>query len=201
MTKALIRNVYLTARMILLRLFIRQKPVQRIDPAGVDSILVIRIDRIGDMVVSVPAIKALKQLFPSSRMTALLGCSTVDLARLVPEIDEVIVYRGFLPALISLRKRRFAVVVDLLMDYTLKTASLAFLSGGRITCGFDIAARGRFFNAAFKPLSGLKQMSRYLLDLVCFLSALSGKECVRADIDPVLTLTDSARISSREFLQ
>jgi ADP-heptose:LPS heptosyltransferase len=199
--KRCIRNTYMIARSLALKCALRHKQVTRIDPSGVHSILVIRLDRIGDLVVSIPAIKALKQVFPSSRITALLARSTADLARLVPEIDEVIVYGGFFPALAQLRERKFSLVVDLLMDYPLKTAALAFFAGGMITCGFDIESRGRFFIAAFRPSAAPKQMSKDLSDMVSFLAALAGKGGMRADRDPVLALTESAREFSGQFLR
>ena len=99
MVKSFIKNIYMTLRMIMLKCLIRQKAVSRIDPAGVDSILIIRLDRIGDLVVSIPAISALKKIFPRCRITGLFNRASMDLVRLIPEIDEAIAYRGFFPSL------------------------------------------------------------------------------------------------------
>ena len=49
---------------ILARLF-RNQPIEGpVDPAGVRRILVLRLDRLGDMIVSTPLLRALKALLP-----------------------------------------------------------------------------------------------------------------------------------------
>jgi len=198
--KNLLKNTYLSFRKILLLGLVKRITVSRIDPDSVDSILVIRLDRIGDLVETIPAIKAIKKIFPQSRITALLNRSTVALAKLVPEIDETIVYQGFFTSLSALKKRKFSLVVDFLMDYTLKTALLSHLSGAKITSGFDIESRGSCFNAGLQPSVEPKLMSEHLLDLARFLSKLSGNdEGEIPDINPVLILTQESREFARQF--
>ncbi len=195
-----LKTTYLFFRKILLKCLIKRNTVFRIEPDRVDSILVIRSDRIGDLVETIPAIKAIKKIFPQARITALLNRSTVSLAKLVPEIDETIVYQGFFPSLSALKKRKFSLVVDFLMDYTLKTAALSHLSGAKVTSGFDIESRGQFFNAGLRPSVEPKPMSQHLLDLVRSLSKLSGKdEGEIPNINPVLILTQESREFARQF--
>ncbi len=196
----LLKNIYLALRKILLKNLVRRETAVRIDSDKVNSILVIRLDRIGDLAVSIPAIKAIKKTFPQSRLTVLLNRATIDLAELIPEIDEAIAYQGFFPSLGKLRNKKFSLVVDFLMDYTLKTAMLSYLIGAKVTLGFDIEARGQLFNASLEPSPEPKSMNKYLLDLARFLSKLAGKEEI-PDTDPVLVLTPQAQEFAREFLK
>ena len=201
MIRYCLRDMYLKFRASALRSLLRPEPVLSIDPGRIDTILLIRLDRIGDMVASIPSIKALRKIFPSSRITALLSWPASGIARLVPEIDDVIVYRGFIQALVLLRQKRFCLVIDLLKDYTLKTAALASLAAGKITAGFDIESRGRFFNAAFSPPPGPKPMSRDLLHLAGFIASLAGYAGNIPDAEPVFVLPDDVISYGREFMR
>lgn len=57
-----------------------------------ENILCIRLDTIGDVLMTTPAIRALKVSNPRCRITLLTSSAGVAAARLVPEIDQVIVY-------------------------------------------------------------------------------------------------------------
>jgi len=55
-------------------------------------ILCIRLDYMGDVLMSTPAIRALKQSFPGSEITLLTSSGGAAVASFIPEIDDVIVY-------------------------------------------------------------------------------------------------------------
>ncbi|MFQ4144073.1 lipopolysaccharide heptosyltransferase II [Chlorogloeopsis sp. ULAP02] len=57
-----------------------------------ENILCIRLDTIGDVLMTTPAIRALKASNPRRRITLLTSSAGVAAASLVPEIDEVMVY-------------------------------------------------------------------------------------------------------------
>jgi len=55
------------------------------------NILVIRLDNMGDLLMSTPAIRALKETF-NSRITVLTSSMAAGIARNIPEIDETITF-------------------------------------------------------------------------------------------------------------
>ncbi|MEW6492589.1 MAG: lipopolysaccharide heptosyltransferase II [Cyanobacteriota bacterium] len=57
-----------------------------------ENILCIRLDSIGDVLMTTPAIRALKEARPGRRITLLTSPAGVEIASLVPELDDVIVY-------------------------------------------------------------------------------------------------------------
>ncbi len=59
---------------------------------SVKNVLCIRLDTIGDVLMTTPAIRALKESNPSRCITLLTSSAGVATASLVPEVDEVIVY-------------------------------------------------------------------------------------------------------------
>lgn len=57
-------------------------------------ILVIRLDNLGDVLLATPAIRAIRRALPNARLTLLASPTGAQIAPLVPDLDEVIVYRA-----------------------------------------------------------------------------------------------------------
>jgi len=60
-------------------------------PTTFNNILIIRTDRIGDVVLTTPAIKALRQAYPTARISILVTPATFDLVNGNPYLDEILV--------------------------------------------------------------------------------------------------------------
>ena len=58
------------------------------------TILCVRLDSIGDVLMTTPALRAIKEQGPERRVLLLTSPSGAGIASLVPEIDEVIVYQA-----------------------------------------------------------------------------------------------------------
>src|SRR5436305_11257291 len=61
---------------------------------SVRRVLAIRLDNLGDVLVTTPAIHAMKESLPLAELTLLAGPVGAQVARLNPDIDEVIVYQA-----------------------------------------------------------------------------------------------------------
>lgn len=202
MIKHLVRNIYLFLR----RIFLICVPgrgitISRIYPEKICEAAALRIDRIGDVVVCLPALKALKDIFPRCRLSLIVREQNIPLLKAIPWIDQLLPYRGFWKTIKLLRQRRFDILIDLLMDYPLKSAWLAYFSHSAVSAGFDLEGRGRLFTFALKPVIEKKLMSRYMLDLVSFLAGLSapGKDKLKEGI-PELRVLDADRAFAENFL-
>jgi lipopolysaccharide heptosyltransferase II len=57
-----------------------------------ETILCVRLDALGDVLMTTPALRALKESFPGRRLTLLASPAGAEVAGLVPEIDSVLVY-------------------------------------------------------------------------------------------------------------
>ena len=81
------------------------------------NILVVRADRMGDVVLTVPAIRALKRAFPQARVSVWLDASTKTLLDGLSFVDEILVedkgrgWRGYLSFVFALRRRKFDLAV------------------------------------------------------------------------------------------
>ena len=122
-----------------------------LDRASVKSILVVKVDHIGDFITSLPAIRRLKAAFPGARITALAAPASTAIAAAEPAIDECIPFEFFharselgdkeltkedLDALTRvLAQYHFDIAVDLRKH--LSTRHLLLCSGARVLAGYD----------------------------------------------------------------
>jgi lipopolysaccharide heptosyltransferase II len=114
------------------------------DWADAGNVLGVRLDQLGDLLMTTPALRALKEARPGRRLTLLTSPAAVAAAGLVPEIDAVIAYdapwmkattpradgRPDLALVERLRQERFdaAVVFTVYSQNPLPAAMLCFLA-------------------------------------------------------------------------
>src|SRR5262245_30354399 len=108
------------------------------------KVLVIKFWGLGSIVLSTPALRALKQTYPEATITFLTFEQNAGACRMIRAIDRVWPYRArgpvsFLASLAVLvsrfRRERFDAVVDL-EAFSNFTAVLTALSGAPVTVGF-----------------------------------------------------------------
>ena len=114
------------------------------------SILVVRTDQLGDLVVSIPAIERLRSLYPAAQITALVTEANAGLARTLSIFDDIVVVdfpddphqrQRILDAdaqealRVLLAERQFDVAIDLATSGM--SRPLLKLSGAPFTMGFD----------------------------------------------------------------
>ena len=142
--------------------------------------LIIRLSAIGDVLRTLPAVKALKENFPFSHITWLVEEPSMNLLESQPGIDEVILFprkrwtrgiksiggiRGTLKEMgnfvTSLRQRKFDMVLD--FHGIFKSGLLSYLSGAQKRIGFDrqSSKEGNFLFSNVKVSLPSKQLSRF----------------------------------------
>jgi len=118
--------------------------------SGIGKILVIKLRNIGDVLLTVPAIRALSETFPGARISALVNPGTSDMLTRNPLVDEVIIMerggggRGKVRASLGFIKRLRARGFDMTVDLTGgdRAAFTGLLSGARFRLGPDPSGRG-----------------------------------------------------------
>ncbi len=192
-----IRDFYLFFRRVFLELFSSGEDLPTFDIEDIKRILLIRLDRIGDLVCSLPAIKVLKDNFPKAKISILVKEETFDLIKDHPFINEAIIWQGIR----RFKRRDWDLAIDLLMVYSLKTAFLCWLSRAKYRLGFDIAGRGIFFNLRVKPKEEKKHMVEHTLDLIRSLP-LVANICDPLDISkPLFYLKEDRKEEIKAWLK
>ena len=154
--KKVIKQCYLYVRQWVLHflsLFLSRKAFSTENLSyEIKKALFIRIDRIGDLVLSTPALKAFKQNFPACELSVLASKTNHPVLLNLPYIDHIITYdhdqniTKKLSTIRRLRKYGYDLVVDPYSSYELKTALIAAFSGAPLRLGYASYGREVFFN-------------------------------------------------------
>ena len=96
------------------------------------KILLLQLKRIGDLILTIPAIATLRENFPTAQMTLAISKECADLLPAIPNVDRILLVRRNLRDLalfLALARENFDYCVD--FTRTDRSALLAFLSGAR----------------------------------------------------------------------
>jgi len=138
------------------------------------NILIIRTDRLGDVLLSTPAIQAVKQALPSSYVAFMARPYTEGVVSGNRYLDEVIIYdkdcrhKSFLATvLFALGLRKYKFDLALILHSTARANFIAFLAGIPRRVGY--ARKAAWFLTDKLPYiksQGLKHEIDYTLDVV-----------------------------------
>lgn len=117
------------------------------DAGQVRTMLILRNDRIGDMVVTTPLLRELKKSYPRLQIDVLVSSANVDIISRNPHVNEVIIwdkagFRDGLNKLLAIRRRRYDVIVFPQYVFTLPVALKVKLMRATFLSAFRIAKYG-----------------------------------------------------------
>jgi heptosyltransferase III len=147
----------------------------------VGKILVIKLRHIGDVLLTVPVFRALRETFPNAHVSALVNSGTEEVLTGNPLIDEVITFdrnvkTGSFPAkcsseisfLLQIRAKGFDMTVDLTSGD--RAAVFSFVSGARYRLAYHPEGGGfpgkRFLYTHLANKDGSLHMALQNLDVV-----------------------------------
>lgn len=100
--------------------------------ATIVNILLLQLKRIGDLILTTPAIHALRETFPHSQLTLVISSDCADLAPAISGVDRILIVRRNprdVVVLFAVAKTKFDYCVDFTRND--RSALLAFLSAAR----------------------------------------------------------------------
>jgi ADP-heptose:LPS heptosyltransferase len=175
------------------------------------NILVIDFGQLGDVVMSLPALGAIREKFPYAKITVAVGKPGKELLNLcgyaneILEVDRVALRDG--PTLISIgriakfvsqvRKQKFDFVIDLHSYY--ETNILGFLSGASHRLYSRRENRSLDFLANFKPQPARESTAAHLVDR--YLDMLKPLGIENVPRTPVLKTSPPADKAVEEMLK
>ncbi|MDP2939243.1 MAG: glycosyltransferase family 9 protein [Candidatus Omnitrophota bacterium] len=155
--------------------FLKSEKAQSLTVEKFKKILIIRTDRIGDVILTTPVIKAIRQSFPKSFISIMVSPVSKDIVEGNPYLDEVIVYDkkgrdkgifGLFRFVLSLKKRNFDLSLNL---HTKKRINLiSFLAGIKQRIGYDNNKFSFLLTTRLKDVrvQGKKHEADYCLDVL-----------------------------------
>lgn len=153
----------------------------KLSPEDLSNILVIIVAGIGDFIIAIPALRALRKSFSSSRITLLVSSKTLDYAAQCPYADSVLAmdsaaffspssWCGLVaqwPVFRKLRQQKFSLAISFyeIPAYSgmIKLYALMKWIGAAYTAGRDTGGKGFFFDIKIPESydSGLHQADYY----------------------------------------
>jgi len=124
---------------------------------GFLRILIVKISALGDVILAIPSIRAIRKRYPNAVIKVLVGLKNRDVLKNLPFIDGIIVtdfkkrdkgLNGFLRIANIVRKEDFDIVFD--FQNNKKSHMLSFLSFAPIRYGYDNGKFGFLLNRKIK---------------------------------------------------
>lgn len=106
------------------------------------NVLLIQLKRIGDLILTVPAIAAVRKIFPDAEITLVVAHGSRELLPAIPGVDHTFVARGRISDAVSwfsIGRKKFDYCLD--FSRTDRSAFLTFLSGARSRITYDTVRR------------------------------------------------------------
>lgn len=165
-------------------------------PKQWNRILLTRMKFIGDVVLTTPAVQAVREAFPASEIVYLAERETSTLLAHEPALNDVIGFDFARPALAEtarvvalLRRYRFDVAIDFFSNP--RSALLTYLSGARVRVGLDRSARRRLYTIRVRDDGRAKTAPEFHQQL------LSAAGIVSSGHTPRLVVTAGERERAR----
>ena len=176
---------------VILGLFCRQAPVTPTPK----KVLFIQLSALGDTILAIPAIRAIRHAFPNAEFTILASSTNLNYLAACPYIDKHIAFRKTGYQLISsLRREGFDWVIDL-EHWPRLSALLAYATGAPRRVGFSTKGQHRhsLFTETVPHIQGRHEVRN-------FLSLATQLECPIHELGLEVWWDEKARTWIRETL-
>ena len=134
---------------------IEKLKIEKLDLSKIERILIIKLRAIGDVLLSTPVIKNLKDNFPNAEIDFLSEPPSEDILKGNPDLSNVIIFgrreKGYLKFLYSLKKRKYDLVIDLFCNP--RSAQMAFSTRARYRVGYSFRLRKYAYNVLLQSRS------------------------------------------------
>ena len=157
---------------------------KKLPGAGIERILIRGTNWIGDVVMTLPALAAIRKTWPGARITVLAKPWVSEIYRLSPDVDEVFVFQepgrhagvmGKLRLAGELRKHPFDCAI--LLQNAIEAAILARLAGISLRAGYNSDGRGLLLTHSVRRTREVRQVHQidYYLEMVRALGCTPGR--------------------------
>lgn len=170
------------------------------------NILLLQLKRIGDLILTTPAINAVREEFPGARITLAIANECRELASAIPNVDRLLIVRRNwrdIPVFLSVAMHRFEFCVDFTRND--RSAVLAYLSRAKRRIAADRPhnepeERARVYTDFTEPMGNLHTID-YHLALLRPLEIENASTKLHLDLPPeaqqkAMTLLREAKIDN-----
>ncbi len=157
---------------------------------------------IGDVIMSLPAISAVRETLPNAEITVLAKPWVADIYRLSPDVDEVILFQspgihdgigGKIRLAHEIKQKNFDIA--LLLQNAIEAAIVASLARIPVRAGYNSDGRGFLLTHSVRRTREIRMIHQvgYYLEMVKALGFRGGKRNI------ILAINDDLRIRAEEL--
>ena len=178
---------------------------KRLPADGIERVLIRGTNWIGDVVMTLPAVAAIRRTWPRARISILAKPWVAEVYRLCPDVDEIIPFEepgrhagmpGKWRLAGDLRKYRFDCAV--LLQNAIEAAILTRLAGIPLRAGYNSDGRGALLTHSVRRTPEIRRVHQ----IDYYLAMVRAVGCVPADRDVRLSPgADYAVTAERLFVQ
>lgn len=176
---------------------------KRLPPEGIERVLIRGTNWIGDVVMTLPALAAIRRRWPGARLFVLAKRWVAELYRLSPDVDEVILFEepgrhagigGKWRLAAELRRYRFDCAI--LLQNAIEAAIIARLAGIPHRAGYSADGRGFLLTHSVRRTPAIRRVHQidYYLRMVEALGCLPAERTVH-----LRPAADHDRVSDKLF--
>ena len=177
---------------------------KKLVPERVENILIRGTNWIGDVIMTLPAIAAVRETFPHAKITVLAKPWVAETYRICPEVDEVIIYEspgvhhgiaGKYKLARELKSKGFDLAV--LLQNAIEAAIIAWLAGIPIRAGYNSDGRGILLTHSVKRTNEIRKVHQ----VYYYLEMLKSLGFQSAGSDIKLKLSDDYLSAAGDILE
>jgi len=175
--------------------FLNKKYQTELDPLKIKKVLILRYDRLGDMVVTLPLIKSLKEAYPNYQIDILASDLNQSIVRDNPYVNNIYIYNfrekrslfQFFKVFKKLREERYDLVIDPFYSNISRAASHLKFIDAKFNIGLAKRERYGLKSKDFKlfydyvPFNQKEHLSDNILNISTLLG-LNKEDFLREDV-------------------
>lgn len=170
---------------------------------SVKRILLRGTNWIGDAVMTLPALSAIRKTYPGAKLSVLVKPWVADIYGLCPHADEVIIYErpgrhervgGILRLAKELKAANFQIAICL--QNAIEAAIIARLAGIPVRAGYNSDGRGFLLTHAVQRTNAIKKMRQ----TEYYLAMVKSLGCKEGETGPYLRLSSEDGIVAEKLL-
>jgi heptosyltransferase-2 len=159
---------------------LKPENIKKLPREGIDKILIRGTNWIGDAILTLPAVAAIRATYPQAHIAVLVKPWVADIYKLFSSVDDVIIYEnkfdtpaGVFRLARMLKGKKFDVAI--LLQNAIEAAIIAFSAGIPLRAGYDSDARGLLLTHRIHLTEEIRKVHQidYYLEMVKALGCVS----------------------------
>jgi ADP-heptose:LPS heptosyltransferase len=174
------------------------------DPLGSSpQILVLQLKRIGELILTAPALHKLRETWPEARITLVTSMACEALVPALPRVDEVLVFRESFRQNKILFQRLLTGTFDVCLDFTGtdRSALFAMASRARRRVAFASAHKGWVRGLIYQNFVNVSTSATHVADYYVELLRAIGLQSTGGEMQPALRVPPIAIQRARILLR